>query len=209
MHCLPLDGWPKTEDPEFYRGGFRSSCCRHGLADTLRLCAGNCGADRACPRGCGQRRHVRRAAGEAGRPPYHCDRWLHRLWHVRGLGAERVVDYRKERFEDSVSGVDVVVDTVGGETQERSFQVLKPGGILVSVVSRVLEAAQKRYGVRAAYFYVDVTTDRLNKIAELFDRGKLVTDVGSVLPLEEARLAHEVLDGAPHKPGKIVLTIAA
>jgi NADPH:quinone reductase-like Zn-dependent oxidoreductase len=105
--------------------------------------------------------------------------------------------------------VDVVVDTVGGETQERSFQVLKPGGILVSVVSRVLEAAQKRYGVRAAYFYVDVTTDRLNKIAELFDRGKLVTDVGSVLPLEEARLAHEVLDGAPHKPGKIVLTIAA
>jgi len=129
--------------------------------------------------------------------------------YVRGLGADRIVDYRKDRFEDSVMGVDVVVDTVGGETQQRSLQVLKPGGILVSVVSRVPEAAQKRYGVRAAYFYVDVTTERLNKIAELFDKGKLVTDVGTVLALEEARTAHEMLDGAPHKRGKIVLSVGA
>src|SRR4029434_9350917 len=57
------------------------------------------------------------------------------LDYVRGLGAERVVDYKKERFEDSVSGVDVVLDTVGGDTQLRSLRVLKPGGILVSVVS--------------------------------------------------------------------------
>jgi NADPH:quinone reductase-like Zn-dependent oxidoreductase len=130
------------------------------------------------------------------------------LDYVRGLGAERVVDYKKERFEDSVSGVDVVLDTVGGDTQLRSLRVLKPGGILVSVVSPVPEPIQKRYGVRAAYFYVDVTTARLNKITELFDSRKLVTDVGSVLPLEEARIAHEMLGGAPHQRGKIVLTIA-
>jgi len=131
------------------------------------------------------------------------------LDYVRGLGAERVVDHKRERFEESVSGVDVVLDTVGGDTQHRSLRVLKPGGILVSVVSPVPGTTQKRYGVRAAYFYVDVTTARLNKITELFDSGKLVTDVGTVLPLEEARLAHEMLGGAPHKRGKIVLSIAA
>jgi NADPH:quinone reductase-like Zn-dependent oxidoreductase len=131
------------------------------------------------------------------------------LNYVRGLGAERVVDYKKERFEESLTGVDVVLDTVGGDTQQRSLRVLKPGGILVSVVSPVPETTQKCYGVRAAYFYVDVTTARLNKITELFDSGKLVPNVGTVLPLEEARIAHEMLGGAPHKRGKIVLSIAA
>lgn len=131
------------------------------------------------------------------------------LDYVRGLGAETVVDYRRQRFEESVTGVDVVLDTIGGDTQQRSLRVLKPGGILVSVVSPVPEGAQTRYSVRAAYFYVDVTTARLSKITELFDSAKLVTDVGTVLPLEDARLAHEMLGGAPHKRGKIVLSIAA
>ena len=131
------------------------------------------------------------------------------LIYVRGLGAERVVDYKKERFEESLNGVDVVLDMVGGDTQQRSLQVLKPGGILVSVVSPVPEAAQKRYGVRAAYFYVDVTTARLNTITQLFDNGKLSTNVGTVLPLEQARTAHEMLRGEPHKRGKIVLSVAA
>lgn len=129
--------------------------------------------------------------------------------YVKHLGAEKVVDYRTERFEESVAGVDVVLDTVGGDTQQRSLRVLKPGGILVSVVSPIPEATQKHYGIRAAFFYVDVTTARLNKITELFDSGKLLTDVGTVLPLEEARAAHEMLEGAPHKRGKIVLSIAA
>lgn len=131
------------------------------------------------------------------------------LDYVRRLGAEKVLDYEKERFEQSVGGVDVVLDTVGGDTQQRSLQVLKSGGILVSVVSPVPEAAQSHYGVRAAFFYVDVTTTRLNKIAELFDSGKLETDVGTVLRLEEARIAHEMLAGLPHKRGKIVLNVAA
>ena len=56
---------------------------------------------------------------------------------------------------------------------------------------------------------MDVTTARLNKISELFDTGKLVPHVGTVLPLEEASIAHEMLGGAPHKHGKIVLSIAA
>lgn len=131
------------------------------------------------------------------------------LDYVRALGAERVVDYKKERFEESLNGVDVVLDTVGGDTQQRSLQVLQPGGILVSVVSPVPETLQKRYGVRGAYFYVDVTTARLNRISELFNLGKLTTNVGTVLPLEQARTAHEMLSGKPHRRGKIVLSIAA
>ena len=131
------------------------------------------------------------------------------LDYVRGLGAERVVDYQTERFEESSTGVDIVLDTVGGDTQQRSLRVLKRSGILVSVVSPVPETTQQHYGVRAAYFYVSVTTGRLNEIAALFDSGNLLTNIGTVLPLEEARIAHEMLGGAPHKRGKIVLTIAA
>ena len=128
---------------------------------------------------------------------------------VRRLGAERVVDYRTERFDESIDRVDVVLDTVGGETQQRSLGVLKRGGTLVSIVSPVPETAQARYGVRASYFVVDVTTTRLNEIGGLFDSGKLVTDVGAILRLEDVRIAHELLGGAPHKGGKIVLSVAA
>jgi len=131
------------------------------------------------------------------------------LDYVRSLGADRVMDYRRDRFEELLAGMDVVLDTVGGETQLRSLRVLKPDGILVSVVSPVPEPMQKRYGIRAAFFYVDVTTARLNKITELFDSAKLVTDVGTVLPLKEASVAHEMLAGAPHKRGKIVLSMTA
>ena len=122
--------------------------------------------------------------------------------HVVATAASEDVDHV------SFHGLEVVVDTVGGDTQQRSLEVLKPGGILVSAVSPVPEAARERHGVRAAYFVVDVTTARLNAITELFDRGKLVTDVGTVLALEEARVAHEMLAGAPHPHGKIVLRVA-
>lgn len=131
------------------------------------------------------------------------------LDYVRALGADIVLDYKKQRFEGSATGVDVVLDTVGGETQQRSVGILKRGGTLVSVVSPVPKSTQKRCGIRAAYFYVGVTTARLNKIAELFDSGKLHTNVGTVLPLEQARAAHEMLGGAPHNRGKIVLRVAA
>ena len=130
------------------------------------------------------------------------------LDYVQTLGAQKIVDYTKERSETSLTGHDVVLDTVGGDAQQQSLRLLKPGGILVSIVTPVPETTQQRYGIRAAYFYVDVTTARLNKITELFDSEKLVPNVGTVLPLEEARIAHEMLGGAPHKRGKIVLRIA-
>jgi NADPH:quinone reductase-like Zn-dependent oxidoreductase len=125
--------------------------------------------------------------------------------YVRGLGADTVVNYKTTKFEDAVPPVDAVLDTVGGETQNRSFRVLKPGGILVSVVSPPPQTA----GFRAAFFLVDVTATRLGTVARLFDNRKLTAAVGSVLPLEEAGRAHEMLAGAPHKRGKIVLTTHA
>ena len=122
--------------------------------------------------------------------------------YVRGLGAETVVNYETTKFEDAVPPVDAVLDTVGGETQLRSFRVLKPGGILVSVISPPPQPP----GFRASFFLVDVTATRLGTLARLIDNRKLTAKVGSVLPLEEARRAHEMLAGAPHKRGKIVLT---
>ena len=145
-------------------------------------------------------------ANQAGLHVIAVARAAHREYLTQ-LGAERVVDYETERFEESLTGVDVVLDAVGGETQQRSLRVLKRGGIVVSVVSPVPEPLPERYGVRAAYFIVDITTARLDKLSELFDTGKLVTAVGTVLPLEEASMAHEMLAGAPHKRGKIVLSV--
>jgi NADPH:quinone reductase-like Zn-dependent oxidoreductase len=87
--------------------------------------------------------------------------------------------------------------------------LIKPGGILVTSVSEPLPVQPPSNGVRSVFFLVDVTTARLDTIRDLFDQGKLTAQVGSVLPLEQARLAHEMLGGAPHKRGKIVLTVAA
>ena len=129
--------------------------------------------------------------------------------YVQSLGAERVIDYKTARFEDGLNSVDAVLDMVGGEIIERSFAVLKPSGILVSVASPIPQEMAAARGARAVFFLVEVTTERLNTITELFDSGKLIADVGTVLPLNEARVAHEMLAGAPHKRGKIVLEVAA
>jgi NADPH:quinone reductase-like Zn-dependent oxidoreductase len=128
--------------------------------------------------------------------------------YVRSLGAEKVLDYRTKRFEDGLTAVDIVIDTQGGEVRERSMSVLSPTGILVSAHSPIPEDIARRYGSRAVFFIVDVTTVRLNKIRDLFDAGKLRADVGTVLPLDQAQAAHEMIAGAPHNRGKIVLKIA-
>jgi NADPH:quinone reductase-like Zn-dependent oxidoreductase len=123
--------------------------------------------------------------------------------YVRSLGAEIVLDSQIGTFEKSAPPVDVLIDTVGGETRERSLGSLKLGGVLVSVVST--DPVPSRPDVRTVFFYVEVTTERLNSISKLFDSAELQPRVGSVLPLKEVRTAHEMLAGAPHKSGKIVL----
>ena len=126
--------------------------------------------------------------------------------YVRSLGAEQVIDFRNERFDRVVSGVDAVMDTVGGDTQERSFDVLRPGGILVSVVLPPNEKKAAQYGVRTDYFIVHTSTEDLEVISKLLDAKQLAAQVGIVLPLSDARKAHEMLAGAvTHPRGKIVL----
>ena len=125
---------------------------------------------------------------------------------VERLGADKIVDYRAERFEDVAIGVDVVIDLVGGETQERSFAALKAGGALVSAVSKPDQALADAHAVRAGFFLVEVTTTRLEEIATMIGEGTVHVDVGLTLPLSEARKAHEFLEGRSAKPrGKIVL----
>jgi NADPH:quinone reductase-like Zn-dependent oxidoreductase len=126
---------------------------------------------------------------------------------VRSLGAGTAIDYRATKFEDVVPPVDAVLDMVGGETKQRSFAVIKPGGILVSVVSQSARSDARPSSIRSVFFLVQVTTERLNTLTALFDSGKLHTRIGTVLPLRQARTAHEMLAGAPHASGKIVLAM--
>lgn len=127
---------------------------------------------------------------------------------VRDLGAGEVIDYRTTRFERAVRDVDVVLDAVGGEVQERSWKVLRKGGILVSIVSRVPEQAAARYGARGLSVLVQPNAEQLGQIARLIDSGVLAPTVSEVLPLAEARRAHELIQEG-HTRGKIVLRVAA
>ena len=130
------------------------------------------------------------------------------LERVRRLGADQAID-RNEPFEKAVGTVDAVIDLVGGETQSRSFAVLKPGGRLVSAVSQPDQDEAARRGVTAGFFLVNVTTAHLLSIAAMLEAGDLVTNVGTVLPLADVRTAHDMLEGRrPHGGGKIVLNVA-
>ncbi len=131
----------------------------------------------------------------------------HDLDFVRSLGADETIDYQAAPFEGAVSGVDAVLDTIGGETLQRSFAVVKRGGVIVSSAAEPSQDEAVRRGVRATFFIVAVTTARLNEIAALFDLGVLRARIGDVLPLADARTAHLMLAGMKHKPGKIVLSV--
>ena len=128
--------------------------------------------------------------------------------YVRRLGADGVIDYRARRFEERVKGIDAVLDTVGGETLDRSYGVLKRGGIIVSSAVQPSRETAEQHGVRAIFFLVQVTTERLKTIGEMIDGGTLQSEVGEVLWLDEARRGHEMLEGAPHRRGKIVIKVA-
>ena len=79
------------------------------------------------------------------------------IGYVQSLGADTVVDFRTQRFEDEVEDADAVLDLVGGDTQARSFQVLRPGGRLISAVSQPDQARAKHHGVTAVFFLVEVS----------------------------------------------------
>lgn len=127
---------------------------------------------------------------------------------VRQLGADVVLDYRSQRFDEDVASLDLVFDTVGGETWERSWDVLRPGGRLVSVAVPRPPERESVHGKRAIWFVVQPNRAQLIEIAELIDGGSVRPLVAGVLPLAEGSEAF----GAGRNgrgPGKIVLRIAA
>ncbi len=127
---------------------------------------------------------------------------------VRSLGADEVVDYAAVRFEDVVSDVDVVYDTVGGDVTERSWGVLKPGGILVVIAGMPDTATAEARGVRTSGTNApEVTSPILQELARLAEAGDLRPQVGPTFPLADAAGAH-ALSETGHGRGRIVLNVA-
>jgi len=110
----------------------------------------------------------------------------HNLEFVRSLGADEVIDYKNERFEDRARELDVVFDTIGGETLHRSWTVLKPGGKLVTVAAQ----SERDARAQAAFFIVEPRGAQLAEIAALLDTGKLQSFVAATFPLAQTRDAY-------------------
>src|SRR5262249_6604434 len=127
---------------------------------------------------------------------------------VKELGADQFVDYQKNRFEDVVEDVDVVFDTIGGETQERSFYVLKKGGYLGSTIQAPAERKLATAGLKGAMVVRQPNGDQLEEIARLIDSGHMKPRVEMVLPLAQAAQALR-LSETRHIRGKIVLNVAS
>jgi NADPH:quinone reductase-like Zn-dependent oxidoreductase len=125
---------------------------------------------------------------------------------LRELGVDEPIDYTQQRFEDIARKIDIVLDTLGGDTQERSWQVLKKGGALLSLVQPPSAEKAKELGVRAAFVASHPNGAQLAEIAHLIDSRKLKPIVERILPLLEVRRAHE-LSQSGHTRGKIVLRV--
>ncbi|MEH2011711.1 NADP-dependent oxidoreductase [Nostoc sp.] len=127
---------------------------------------------------------------------------------VQSLGADQVIDYNATPFEQVVENVDVVLDTLGGDTQARSYSVVKPGGILVSTAAPPDAQKAEERGIRAEMMNMKPSTSLLEEIASLLDSGQVKTIVAQTFSLSEARQAQELSQGG-HVRGKIVLQINA
>lgn len=126
---------------------------------------------------------------------------------LRDLGADEVIDYTATHFEDQVRDVDVVLDSVGGDTLERSWGVLRKGGVLVSVADSAPAEKAATYGVRGVDFIVEPNRAQLIEIARLIEAGALRVIVEATFPLSEARAAF-VRGLGGHNRGKLVLQVA-
>ncbi len=165
----------------------------------------------------GQRVLIHGAAGGVGTFAVQLGRWrgayvigtaqLQNAGFLRDLGCDDVIDYAKVRFEDRVGDLDVVLDTVGGDTLERSWRLLKPGGVLVTVAGSAPAEKSAQYGVRGVEFIVKPNRTQLTEITRLLEAGKIRPIIEGTFSLERAREAFEYgLRG--HNRGKLVLEIA-
>lgn len=125
---------------------------------------------------------------------------------LQELGIDEVIDYRTTQFEDEVRDVDVILDCIGGDTQQRSWKVLKSGGILVATLGISSSGNARPPTVRGEGVLVHRDSHQLTQIAALIEAGNLTPAVTTVLPLEQAARAHE-LSETGHVRGKIVLKV--
>ena len=123
---------------------------------------------------------------------------------VRSLGADEFVDYTREKFEERVREVDVVYDTVGGDTLERSFGTIRRGGSLVITVMPPSNEKAQNFGIRASMIGVQPSGQQLREINRLIDAGKLKTHIATVLPLAQVAKAHQLSESGRTR-GKIIL----
>jgi NADPH:quinone reductase-like Zn-dependent oxidoreductase len=128
------------------------------------------------------------------------------LAFVSQLGAEQVIDYRAVHFEDNVRNMDVVFDTVGGETLQRSWGVLKPGGRMITIAADSETTTDDR--VKQAFFIVEPHHEQLTRIGDLLEAGDLHPVVDAVLPLAQASAAYTGEVRQRRGRGKLVVAVA-
>jgi NADPH:quinone reductase-like Zn-dependent oxidoreductase len=125
---------------------------------------------------------------------------------ARELGADVVIDYKTQRFEDQAQDLDMVFDLIGGETRERSWKLLKRGGALVSTLAEPSQETALQYGVRALRYTVEANGSELAEITNLVVSGKVKPQVGKTFRLEEAVRAMAVVEHGG-SAGKVVLSL--
>jgi NADPH:quinone reductase-like Zn-dependent oxidoreductase len=126
---------------------------------------------------------------------------------VKSLGADEVIDYKSQDFSQQLSDIDVVLDTVGGENQEKAFKVMKRGGVLVSTVSKPNQKIADQYGVRCENVSVGPNAHILNELRTLIEMGQIHPVIDKVYRLEDAKQAQNYSQSGKAR-GKIVLEIA-
>lgn len=126
---------------------------------------------------------------------------------LRGLGATRVIDVRTAAFDANGAIYDIVIDTVGGETLDRSFSVLRRGGRLVTIAGTPAEGKADKYGVTAKFFLVTSDRAQLTKLAALVDSGRLRVEIAETYPLEKGREAFESGQLQNRPAGKTVIVV--
>jgi NADPH:quinone reductase-like Zn-dependent oxidoreductase len=126
---------------------------------------------------------------------------------LKQLGADVAIDYTKQKFEDIAKDVDVVLDSIGGDTLARSYGVVKKEGVIVSLVARPKESELEKHGIRGATLNAEPNSDELAEIGRLIDEKKIKVVVSQTFPLSEATKAQEQV-ATGHTRGKIVLKVA-
>lgn len=130
--------------------------------------------------------------------------------YLSKIGVDEFVNYRTQRFEEKVQQADLVLDTVGGEVLERSAEVLKPGGVLVTLPEEPSDGVKRRlrnrHDIETRYFSIESDRKRLERISGLIDSGEVEPTVQEVLPLSDARTAHRKSEDG-HVRGKLVLDV--